>query len=133
MKRERRAMIDRAVYPRIPLKGLKLTLCGSTRFPEAFEYWNAQLTLAGNIVYSVALMPRHSNLKGLLTEQEKQQLDEIHLRKIDNSDAIFVIDVGGYLGQSTKGEIEYALSNGKGVYKLSEFTVVSPPIQHRVA
>ena len=117
------SLIDRAVYTRIPFTGRRITLCGSSRFPEAFEYWNAQLTLAGNIVYSIALLPHHSNVRGELTVAEKERLDAIHLRKIDNSDAIFVVDVGGYLGESTRREIDYALQHGKQVYRLSEFTV----------
>ena len=116
-------VIDRAVYSRIEVTGKRITLCGSTRFPEAFEYWNTQLTLAGNIVYSVALMPHHANVEGILTIEEKSMLDRIHLRKIDNSDMIFVMDVGGYIGESTRREIEYAKAHNKKVLLLSRFTV----------
>ena len=45
-------------------------------------------------------------------------LDNMHKRKIDMADAIYVINVGGYIGESTKSEIEYALRNGKKVYYL---------------
>lgn len=118
-------LIDRAVYQKIPFTGKRITLCGSTQFPEAFEYWNAQLTLAGNIVYSVAIMPHHANICGELRDDEKAKLDQVHLKKIDNSDAIFVVDVGGYIGDSTRREIEYAKLGGKEVYLLSEFSVLS--------
>lgn len=120
-------MIDRAVYTRIPIQGRKITLCGSTRFPEAFEYWNTQLTLAGNVVYSVAVMPHHANVEGFLTSAEKDTLDKVHLRKIENSDAIFVVDIGGYIGESTGREIDFARQLGKDIFRLSEFTV--SPVQ----
>jgi hypothetical protein len=118
-----KSLVDRAVYTRIPITGRRITLCGSSRFPEAFEYWNAQLTLAGNIVYSIALMPHHANISGELSQSEKELLDDVHLKKIDNSDAIFVVDIGGYTGESTQREIAYAIGRGKEVYRLSEFTV----------
>jgi len=118
-------LIDRSVYQRIPFTGKRMTLCGSTQFPEAFEYWNAQLTLSGNIVYSVAIMPHHANMRGELSPEEKNKLDEVHLKKIDNSDAIFVVNVGGYIGDSTRREIEYARNQGKEIYLLSECSVVS--------
>ena len=45
----------------------------------------------------------------------KSMLDDMHKRKIDMADEIFVINVGGYLGSSTKSEIEYAKAMGKGI------------------
>jgi len=113
-----RTLIDRAVYEKIPFRDKRITLCGSTQFPEAFEYWNAQLTLAGNIVYSVAIMPHHANIRGELREDEKAKLDAVHLKKIDNSDAIFIVDIGGYIGDSTRSEIRYAEKTGKEIYRL---------------
>ena len=49
-------------------------------------------------------------------------LDDMHKRKIDMADEIFVINVGGYIGSSTKSEIEYALKKGKKVNYLEENT-----------
>jgi len=91
-----------------------ITLCGSTKFKD--EYINAQkkLTLEGNIVISVGLFV-HSGDDELITEGVKDMLDELHKRKIDLADEIFVINVGGYIGESTKSEIEYAKSTGKPV------------------
>ena len=47
-------------------------------------------------------------------------LDDMHKRKIDMADEIFVINVGGYIGSSTKSEIEYAKANGREVRYLEQ-------------
>lgn len=57
--------------------------------------------------------------EGTLTKT-KEMLDDMHKRKIDMADEIFVISVGGYIGESTKFEIEYAIETGKGVRYLEE-------------
>lgn len=85
-----------------------ITLCGSTRFRSEYEEANRRLTLQGNIVLSVGLFGHADAIA--LTPEEKALLDEVHLRKIDLSDEVFVINVGGYIGQSTRREIEYAQS-----------------------
>lgn len=84
-----------------------ITLCGSTRFKEQFIQVQKELTLQGNIVISVGLFG-HSGDDEVWTEGTKEMLDDMHKRKIDMADAIFVINVGGYIGESTKSEIEYA-------------------------
>lgn len=91
-----------------------ITLCGSTKFKD--EYLKAQkdLTLQGNIVISVGLFG-HSGDDEVWTEGTKEMLDNMHKRKIDMADEIFVINVGGYIGESTKSEIDYAIRNGKKV------------------
>jgi hypothetical protein len=96
-----------------------ITLCGSTKFKE--EYLNAQkqLTLEGNIVISVGLFG-HSGDNEVWSEGTKAMLDDMHKRKIDMADEIFVINVGGYIGESTRSEIEYAKSTGKGVKFLEQ-------------
>ena len=73
-----------------------------------------RLTLAGNIVISVGLFG-HSGDDEVWTEGTKEMLDDMHKRKIDMADGIYVINVGGYIGQSTRSEIEYARSQGKSV------------------
>jgi hypothetical protein len=113
-------MIDRELYQSIPIHSRRITLCGSTRFRDQFDFWNTHLTLAGNAVYSVAIDAHGEIREALPTEKEKTLLDEVHLMKIMNSDAIFVIDVGGYIGTSTAREIEFARSRGKDVFYLSE-------------
>lgn len=91
-----------------------VTLCGSTRFKDAFMEAQKRLTLAGNIVISVGLFG-HSGDNEVWTEGTKEMLDNMHKRKIDMSDGIYVINVGGYIGESTRSEIDYAIRNGKTV------------------
>jgi hypothetical protein len=91
-----------------------ITLCGSTRFKDAFLEAQKRLTLEGNIVISVGLFG-HSGDVEVWTEGTKEMLDDMHLRKIDMADEIFVINVGGYIGASTKNEIAYARRTGKHV------------------
>lgn len=86
-----------------------ITLCGSTKFKEEFLEVQKQLTLQGNIVISVGLFG-HSGDSEVWTEGMKEMLDDMHKRKIDMADEIFVINVNGYIGESTKSEIEYAKS-----------------------
>ena len=99
-----------------------VTLCGSTRFREHFEAEQRRLTLAGCIVISVGLF---GHLEGLDfgTDDEpsetKVMLDAMHKAKIRMADSIRVIDVDGYIGISTRSEIDYAESLGKPVTYLS--------------
>ncbi|MTI49914.1 MAG: hypothetical protein FH761_18950 [Firmicutes bacterium] len=88
-----------------------ITLCGSTKFKKQFNQTNAFLTLQGNIVISVAFFEQSEGLE--ITKEQADILGEVHFRKIDISDEIFVIDVNGYIGDSTKKEIEYAEKKGK--------------------
>jgi len=94
-----------------------ITLCGSTRFKEQFLEVQKRLTLAGNIVISVGLFG-HSGDDEVWTEGTKEMLDDMHKRKIDMADAIYVINVGGYIGESTRSEIEYAREKGKRILYL---------------
>ena len=91
-----------------------VTLCGSTRFKEQFLDAQQQLTLEGNIVISVGLFG-HSGDADVWKPGVKEMLDDMHLRKIDLADEIFVINVGGYIGESTKREIAYAERTGKTI------------------
>ena len=96
-----------------------VTLCGSTRFKDQFIEAQKRLTLEGNIVISVGLFG-HSGDDEVWTEGTKEMLDKMHKRKIDMADAIYVINVGGYIGESTRSEIAYAIRNGKEVRYLEE-------------
>ena len=96
-----------------------ITLCGSTRFKEQFLEAQKRLTLAGNIVISVGLFG-HSGDDEVWTEGTKEMLDDMHKRKIDMADGIYVINVDGYIGASTRSEIDYALAHGKAVRYLEE-------------
>ena len=91
-----------------------ITLCGSTRFKETFLEAQKKLTLEGNIVISVGLFG-HSGDDEVWAEGTKEMLDDMHKSKIDMADEIYVINVGGYIGESTRSEIEYAKKNGKGI------------------
>ena len=97
-----------------------ITLCGSTRFKDAFMEAQKRLTLEGNIVISVGLFG-HSGDEEVWTEGTKEMLDDMHKRKIDMADEIYVINVGGYIGSSTRSEIEYATAKGMPVRYLEEF------------
>ena len=96
-----------------------ITLCGSTRFKDQFLQEQKRLTLEGNIVISVGLFG-HSGDDEVWSKGTKEMLDDIHKRKIDMADEIFVINVGGYIGSSTRGEIEYAKASGKPVKYLEQ-------------
>ena len=103
-----------------------ITLCGSTRFKEEFMEMQKKLTLAGNIVISVGLFGHAGDAEvwenmdeGTLT-RTKEMLDDMHKRKIDMSDEIFVINKNGYIGDSTRSEIAYAMEHGKTVRYLEE-------------
>ncbi len=90
-----------------------VTLCGSTRFKDYFMNVQKTLTLDGYIVISVGLFG--DSEADEWTEGTKKMLDDMHKRKIDMADEIFVINVDGYIGDSTRSEIEYAIKTGKGV------------------
>ena len=92
-----------------------ITLCGSSRFKDAFMQVQKRLTLEGNIVLSLGLFGHSGDTEvwegmdeGTITKT-KMMLDDIHKRKIDMSDEIFVINVNDYIGDSTKNEIKYLL------------------------
>lgn len=91
-----------------------ITLCGSTRFKDAFLEAQKRLTLEGSIVISVGLFG-HSGDNEVWTEGTKKMLDDMHLRKIDMADEVYVINVDGYIGASPQAEIEYAKRAGKAV------------------
>lgn len=103
-----------------------ITLCGSTRFKEAFLEEQKRLTLEGNIVISVGLFGHSGDTEvweGMSEDtltKTKLMLDDMHKRKIDMADEIFVINFGGYIGSSTMSEIEYAKKTGKTVRYLEQ-------------
>jgi len=99
-------------------------LCGSTRFIENFNYWRKKLTIEGNIVLSIEIVttqttqedPQNTN------RRMKMMLDELHLRKIDLADEVMILNVGGYMGESTKKELEYAKEHGKTIRYLESIS-----------
>lgn len=100
-----------------------VTLCGSTRFYPAFQRANYEETMAGRIVLSVGFYPRdgaeHGESLGC-TREQKRDLDLLHFDKIAMSDEILVLNVDGYVGESTRNEIAYAMLHGKRVRWLED-------------
>lgn len=104
-------------------KPMVVTLCGSTAFPTAFELANMHLSAMGHVVIGLGMMghaDQPSGARKLTADGDestpvKQALDRLHFAKIDLSDAIYVVNVGGYVGSSTRREIAYARSMGKAV------------------
>jgi len=97
-----------------------ICLCGSTQFTEQMLIKQWELTKQGNIVLSWCALPSwyfQGQDKAHIGDQEgvKEIVDAIHFRKIDLSDEVLVINIGGYIGQSTRNEIAYAESVGKPV------------------
>lgn len=96
-----------------------VVLCGSTRFYRQFQEQNYLETMKGNIVLSVGFYIHsseivHNETTGCTTAQ-KIALDELHKRKIDLADEVFVLNVEGYIGESTRSEINYAEKQGKPI------------------
>jgi hypothetical protein len=89
-------------------------LCGSTRFREAYEQAARQETLAGRIVLDTGQVYGHTGHVDM-NGPVKRMLDELHLRKIDLADEVLVLNVGGYIGESTRREIDYANRQDKPI------------------
>lgn len=113
-----KAAMDLAGFPLPPI----VCLCGSTRYGAAFREANLRRTLAGEIVLSIGCDTKtDADLAAAAEfgddpEAVKRTLDELHRRKIDLADYCLVVsDETGYFGQSTRGEIEYAVAHGKPV------------------
>lgn len=108
---------DKQVVPQRPRI---VCLCGSTRFSEAYQQANLEETLADRIVLTIgADMKSDAALFEKLAleklEEIKTRLDWLHLRKIDLADEILVLNVKGYIGESTRREVRYAMAKGKRV------------------
>lgn len=113
-----------------------VTLCGSTRFQPYFEQLNRDLTLEEKIVVSCGVFGSGSDadvFDGLDTIEAlalKRVLDSVHADKIDMSDSIYVVNPGGYIGESTWREILYAAMAGKGIYSIED--IPSEEIRERM-
>ena len=101
------------------MKPKVITLCGSTRFFPFFQVLNAEITKRGHCVFSVAICKEDT--QGEMAKELKHRLDMVHLMKIIHSDMIVVIDVAGYVGESTTREIEVAKRRKLPVIYLSKF------------
>ena len=101
-------------------------LCGSTRFYKEFMRENYEQSMAGKIVLTVGFyihssQAAHGEQLGCTPEQKKV-LDELYLRKIDMADEVRILNVGGYIGESTRNEVEYAKRMGKRITFLQKPT-----------
>lgn len=114
--------IINGVYVNTIKKFKVITLCGSTKFKDEFINVQKDLTLNGYIVISVGLFG-HSGDDEVWTDDKKEMLDRMHMQKINMADEIFVINVGGYIGDSTMNEIFYAVSQHKIIKYLENVDV----------
>lgn len=96
-------------------------LCGSTRFKPAFDHIRAQMTLNSKIVLGPEVFTTSQNTDSEIDEDLKTEMEVLALRKIDLTDAVFVVNPGNHIDASTKREIDYALSTGKPVYYHEEW------------
>lgn len=94
-----------------------VTICGSIRFWDKMQEMSEKLELEKG--YAVIGVTPHV-MERDFTQQEENLLDELHKIKIDISDAIYVVNVGGYIGNSTRNEIEYATKKGKEIIYLED-------------
>jgi hypothetical protein len=112
-----------------------ICLCGSTRFYEAFQKANYDLTMQGHIVLSVGFYrpsveseaerqryEHHGESIGC-TPAQKEALDVLHKQKIELADEILVLNVNGYIGDSTRSEIEHAKKTNKPVNYLVPYEI----------
>jgi hypothetical protein len=95
-------------------------LCGSTRFWREFQAASLRETLAGRIVLSIGAASgsddeHFGTLPRVEYDRVKAMLDELHLRKMDLADEVLILNVGGYIGESTTRELAYARANGKAL------------------
>lgn len=98
-----------------------ITLCGPIKFKTEFMKVQEELVLNRNIVFTPNFF-RNTNIE--INSETKKMLDEMHRQKIDMSDEIYVINVGGYVGESTKTEIEYAKIKNKKISYLENINEI---------
>jgi len=98
------------------IKGV-ITLCGSTRFYKLFDEINYKLTMNGWIVLSIGCHSQSDYCLGIEQIQNaKEMLDKLHKKKIWMSWGVVILDKGGYIGDSTRSELEYAKANNKKIF-----------------
>jgi len=95
-------------------------ICGSTRFRDEINEANRELTLQGFIVLAPGVFAHSGDS---ITDKQKVDLDELHVWKIRLASWVYVVNPGGYIGSSTRGEILYARSVGKKVVYLTDGAV----------
>jgi len=107
-----------------PTRGPKIIcFCGSVRFSSEMMIWGWELAKQGIIVLSWHVLPDgyfkgtddHNCVHGAEVDGVREIVDELHKRKIDLADEVCVVNIGGYIGDSTKSEIRYAAKHGKPI------------------
>ena len=99
-----------------------ITLCGSARFEAWYHAWNEALCLSGHCVFGLASYPSmHEGEREWYSKDQKRRLDAIHKVKISNSNAVLILNVFAYMGESTLSEIEWARILDKPVYFLESW------------
>jgi len=112
-------------------------LCGSTRFFDTFHRINLEETLAGKIVLSIGCDTKSDQdlieaiASGEITGSKwpmgaKEKLDWLHLRKIELANVVDILNVGGYIGESTSRELQYARELHKSIYWLEQSDLMRP-------
>jgi hypothetical protein len=101
-----------------------VTLCGSLRFREEFERLDGELTLAGYVVLTPAALAPGTEPG----DEDRAQLGRVHLAKVAMADEVLVVNVGGYVGESTRREIAHARSHGVAVSFLEPPTAEGPDV-----
>ena len=99
-----------------------ITLCGSTKFEAEFAEVNQRLTMDGCVVISLGMfsLPDLPDYDWTVDSSDlKGRLGGVHFQKIRMADEVYIVDPGGYVGESTRREIAYAESLGKPVRYLS--------------
>ena len=91
-----------------------ITLCGSTKFKEEFLSVARQLGEQGDLVISVTTFTHADDIP--TSSETKAMLDAIHMQKIMMSSGIYVVNKGGYIGESTMREIAFAGVMDKTIY-----------------
>lgn len=98
-------------------------LCGSTRFYKEFDEANFKFTMLGHIVLTIGCNTKSDAGLGI-TADDKIALDKLHKKKIDLCDFVYVLDIDGYIGESTRSEMDYAYEIYKPVILRSTSTLI---------
>lgn len=106
-----------------PSRPKVICFCGSVRFSAEMMIWGWELAKRDTIVLTWSVLPDgyfkgtddQNSIHGAEVEGVREQLDELHKRKIDLADAVYIVNVGGYVGDSTKSEVAYAHDHGKPI------------------
>ena len=95
-----------------------ITVCGSLKFEKEMKYYAEKLELEGNCVLSIVYPTKE---KDNYTNEEINILAMGHLKRIEMSDAIFVVNKNGYIGEAVKKEINHAKNHNKEILFLEKF------------